>query len=53
MKTVVKELTYEKVLELKPKKLKKPVKPAFFWRFLIKTIAKARLATEELYKSLN
>lgn len=43
MKTVVKESTYEKVLELKPKKLKKPVKPAFFWRFLIKTIAKSDL----------
>lgn len=43
MKTVVKELSYEKVLELKKEKNQKPVKPARFWRLLIKTIGKGEL----------
>ena len=43
MKTTVKELPYEKVMALPPRKLQKPVKPAPFWRWLIKTLAKGDL----------
>jgi len=43
MKTVVKELSYEKVLELPEPKLKRPVKPAMFWRWLMKTLGKGDL----------
>ena len=43
MKTVVKELTYEKVLALKPEKLQKPVKPGLFWRFLMQQLGKGEL----------
>ena len=43
MKTTVKELSYEQVLQLPERKLQKPVKPAPFWRWLIKTLAKADL----------
>lgn len=43
MKTVVKEMAYEDVLKLQPKKLKKPVKPSIFWRSLIKFIARSDL----------
>lgn len=39
MKTIVKELPYEKVLALPARKLQKPVKPALFWRKLIKFLA--------------
>ena len=43
MKTTVKELSYDKVMALPPRKLQKPVKPAMFWRWLIKTLAKSDL----------
>lgn len=43
MKTKVKELSYDKVMALPPRKLQKPVKPAIFWRWLIKTLAKSDL----------
>ena len=43
MKTTVKEVSYEKVLALPERKLQKPVKPAPFWRWLIKTLAKGDL----------
>ena len=43
MKTIVKELSYEKVLALPARKIQKPVKPALFWRVLIKTLAKKDL----------
>ncbi len=43
MKTTVKELPYEKVMALPPRKLQKPVKPVMFWRWLIKTLAKSDL----------
>ena len=43
MKTKVKELSYDKVMALPPRKLQKPVKPAMFWRWLIKTLAKSDL----------
>ena len=43
MKTVVKEVSYEKVMELPSRKLQNPVKPALFWRALIKTLAKKDL----------
>ena len=43
MKTTVKELSYEQVMALPPRKLQKPVKPAMFWRWLIKTLAKSDL----------
>lgn len=52
MKTVVKELSYDKVVALPKPKLQKPVKPALFWRWLIKTIAKGDLkATNFSYKT--
>ena len=44
MKTVVKELSYEKVLALKPEKLRKPVKPGLFWRWLMRVLGKGELA---------
>ena len=43
MKTVVKELSYEKVLALKPEKLQKPVKPGLFWRWLMRLLGKGEL----------
>ncbi len=43
MKTTVKELSYDKVKTLPLRKLEKPVKPAMFWRWLIKTLAKGDL----------
>lgn len=43
MKTVVKNLEYEKVLALPREKVKKPVKPAIFWRWLIKMLSKGDL----------
>lgn len=43
MKTVVKELSYEKVLNIKKGKAQKPVKPALFWRWLMKTLGKGEL----------
>lgn len=53
MKTKVKELCWEKVVALKKEKSKKPVKPAFFWRVLIKTLAKKDLKeTRFTYKEI-
>ena len=43
MRTTVKELSYDKVKALPLRKLEKPVKPARFWRWLIKTLAKSDL----------
>ncbi|MCQ2576501.1 MAG: 1-acyl-sn-glycerol-3-phosphate acyltransferase [Treponema sp.] len=43
MKTVVKSLPYEKVMAIKPKKNFIPKKPARFWGWLIKIIAKGDL----------
>lgn len=43
MKTVIKELSYEEVLKLPKSKIQKPVKPAMFWRILIKLLAKPEL----------
>ncbi|MBP5328843.1 MAG: 1-acyl-sn-glycerol-3-phosphate acyltransferase [Spirochaetaceae bacterium] len=43
MKTVVKELEYEKVLALPSEKAQNPVKPALFWRWLMKTLGNAEL----------
>ena len=43
MKTTVKELSYDQVMSLPARKLQKPVKPAMFWRWLIKTLAKSDL----------
>lgn len=43
MKTVVKELEYEKVVVMAREKVQKPVKPALFWRWLIKTLSKGDL----------
>lgn len=43
MKIKVKELPYEKVCALKKEKNQKPIKPALFWRLLIKTIGKGEL----------
>lgn len=43
MKTVVKELEYEKVLAMAREKVQKPIKPALFWRWLIKTLSKGDL----------
>ncbi len=43
MKTVVKELEYEKVLALPKEKPQKPVKPALILRWLMKTLGKGEL----------
>ena len=43
MKTVVKELSYEQVLALKPQKSQKPVKPGIFWRWLMRVLGKEEL----------
>jgi len=43
MKIKVKELPYEKVVDLQKKKTKNPMKPGIFWRTLIKVIAKGDL----------
>ena len=43
MKTKVKELSYEKVLALKPEKSRKPVKPGLFWRWLMRVLGKGEL----------
>ncbi len=43
MKTVVKELEYEKVIALPREKAQKPVKPVLFWRWLMKTLGNAEL----------
>ena len=43
MKTKVKELSYEKVLALKPEKSRKPVKPGLFWRWLMRMLGKGEL----------
>lgn len=43
MKTKVIEMPYEKVIKLKKEKNQKPVKPALFWRMLIKALGKAEL----------
>jgi 1-acyl-sn-glycerol-3-phosphate acyltransferase len=44
MKTVVKELSYEKVLALKTQKSQKPVRPGVFWRWLMRLLGKGELA---------
>ncbi len=43
MKTVVKELSYEKVLALKPEKSRKPIRPGLFWRRLMVLLGKGEL----------
>ena len=43
MKTVVKELSYEQVLALKPEKSHKPVRPGLFWRRLMVLLGKGEL----------
>lgn len=43
MKTVTKELSFEKVVALLHEKVKKPKKPNMFWRTLIKLISKPDL----------
>ena len=43
MKTVVKELPYEKVLSLKPEKTQKPIRPGLFWRRLMVLLGKGEL----------
>ena len=43
MKTVVKEMPYEKVIALKSEKTGKPVKPALFWRTLMRVLGKSEL----------
>ena len=43
MKTVVKELSYEQVLALKPEKSLKPKKPGLFWRKLMVLLGKGEL----------
>lgn len=39
MRTVVKELSYEKVMALKPLKIQKPLKISYFYRIVIKFLA--------------
>ncbi|MCR4735283.1 MAG: 1-acyl-sn-glycerol-3-phosphate acyltransferase [Treponema sp.] len=52
MKTVVKEKSYEEVIHLAGGKNKKPIRPPFFWRFLMKTLAAGDFkATNFSYKS--
>ena len=43
MKTVVKELSYEQVLSLRPEKSCKPIKPGLFWRRLMVLLGKGEL----------
>ena len=43
MKTVVKELSYEQVLALKPEPSKKPIRPGLFWRRLMVLLGKGEL----------
>ena len=43
MKTVVKELSYEKVLALKAEKSRKPIRPGLFWRRLMVLLGKGEL----------
>ena len=43
MKTVVKELSYEQVLALKPEPSKKPIRPGLFWRKLMQLLGKGEL----------
>lgn len=39
MKTITKSLDYDKVMALKRMKFKKPLKPSFFWRALIRIVS--------------
>ena len=43
MKTVIKEMPYEKVMALKPEKKQKPVRPGLFWRTLMRVLSKDEL----------
>ncbi len=53
MKIKVKNLSFDEVQNLPPRKMKKPLKPGIFWRFLIKTLAKGDLkATNFTYKKI-
>ena len=48
MKIKVINKTYNEVINTKPKKLKKPIKPNIFWRTLIKVISDVSLKLDEL-----
>lgn len=53
MKIKVKNLSFDEVQNLPPRKMKKPLKPGIFWRFLIKTLAKGDLkATNFTYRKV-
>lgn len=43
MKIAVKEMSYEKVMALPSKKLNRPLKPTFFWRWLMRFLGKSEL----------
>lgn len=43
MKIPVKEMSYEKVMALSSNKLYRPIKPAFFWRWLMRFLGKSEL----------
>lgn len=43
MKTVIKEMPYEQVIKLKRGKNRKPIRPWFFWRILIRVLSKGEL----------
>ena len=53
MKIKVKNLSFEEVQKLPERKMKKPLKPGFFWRILIKTLAIGDLkATNFTYRKI-
>ena len=53
MKIKVKNLSFDDVQKIPPRKMKKPLKPGIFWRFLIKTLAKSDLkATNFNYRKI-
>ncbi len=53
MKIKVKNLSFDDVQKIPPRKMKKPLKPGIFWRFLIKTLAKSDLkATNFTYRKI-
>ena len=54
MKIKIKELPYEKVLELKTKKAKKPQRQYFLFRFLLRVLSSFELiATRFKYEKIN
>ena len=54
MKIKVKNLSFDDVQKIPPRKMKKPLKPGIFWRFLIKTLAKSDLkATNFTYRKID